>query len=236
MAPSTLLALYISCISVYPVECISRVWLSCPWCCKLHVCLRTQGSLLSTSCPSIKTCCDTCPVTRIRERTSQHSCTASYNTEVWWQRRGEKTHRPSKDPSPDIEEMQKIHHKPTSWDGLPFPAQRMEVDSRLSSLTLPLPLHADEHIIQETAASSPAGALAHWPCCHTSIKYRCVGPKDAQTVRLHPANGASTAKVPNGHMQQLRVCAKWSSTPQGTPRQWQKIQNTSLQRPHQSQL
>ena len=39
MAPSTLLALYISCISVYPVECIWRVWLSCRWCCKLHVCL-----------------------------------------------------------------------------------------------------------------------------------------------------------------------------------------------------
>ena len=89
-----------------------------------------------------------------------------------------------------------MHHKRTSRDGLPFPAQRMEVRSRLSSSRLPLPLYADEHIIQETAASSPAGALAHWPCCHTSIKYRCVGPKDAQTVRLHPANGASTANVP----------------------------------------
>ena len=222
--------LYISCKSVYTVECIWRVWLSCRWCCKLHVCLRIQGSLLSTSCPSIKTCCQTCPVTRIHERTSQHSCTASYNTEAWWQRCGEKTHGPSKDPSSTC----KANHTQRHWRdtkssstnrhlGMASPFQLREWkstrDSRVSRL--PLPLHADEHIIQETAASSPAGALAHWPCCHTSIKYRCVGPKDAQTVRLHPANGASTANVPNGHMQQLRVCAKRSSTPQGTPRQWQ---------------
>ena len=82
--------------------------------------------------------------------------------------------------------------------GMASPFQLREWKSTRDSRVprLPLPLHADEHIIQETAASSPAGALAHWPCCHTSIKYRCVGPKDAQTVRLHPANGASTANVP----------------------------------------
>ena len=90
--------------------------------------------------------------------------------------------------------------------------------------------------IQETAASSPAGALAHWPYCHTSIKYRCVGPKDAQTVRLHPANGASTANVPTG------TCSSWGSAQtdhQSHKEQHiseSKIKNASLQRPHQSQV
>ena len=83
------------------------------------------GSVLSTSCPSIKTCF----TTQWQESMRELPCTASYNTEDWWQRSGEKTHRPSKDPSStckanhtqSIEETWKAHHKPTSWDGLPFP-------------------------------------------------------------------------------------------------------------------
>ena len=131
----------------------------------------------------------------------------------------------------DIEETQKVHHKPTSWDGLPFPAQRMEVDSETVESSLTHCHSMQMNFIQETAASSPAGALAHWPCCHTSIKYRCVGPKDAQTVRLHPANGASTANVPkraHAAAEGLRKMMEHHVSDS-------KIKNTSLQRPHQSQ-
>ena len=48
----------------------------------------------------------------------------------------------------DIEETQKVHHKRTSWDGLPFPAQRMEVVSKLSfetSLTTATPCRWTHH-------------------------------------------------------------------------------------------
>ena len=62
----------------------------------------------------------------------------------------------------DIEETQKVHHKRTSWDGLPFPAQRMEVDSETvaveSSLTH---CHSMQmNFIQETAASIPSRRIS----------------------------------------------------------------------------
>ena len=107
------------------------------------------------------------------------------------------THRPNKDPSSNHTREKFITNQHL---GMASPFQLREWkstrDSRVKLNPLPI-LHADDQH-PETAASSPAGALAHWPCCHTSIKYRCVGPKDAQTVRLHPANGASTANVPTG--------------------------------------
>ena len=40
-------------------------------------------------------------------------------------------------------------------------------------------------------SSSPASALAHLPCCHTSTKIDALAPRKPQpAARLHPANGA----------------------------------------------
>ena len=117
----------------------------------------------TASCPNMRTCHETWPVTRIHERTSQHSCTASYNTEVWWQRCGEKTHRPRKDPSPTCKANHTQRHwrdaknssQTTSWDGLPFPAQRMEADSETveSSLT-----HCHSPLSREIGSFNPQQA------------------------------------------------------------------------------
>ena len=233
MPPSTLEIPYISCISVYPVECIWRVWLSCRWCCKLHVCLRIQGSLLSTSCPSIKTCHETCPVTRIHERTSQHDRDVARKhtdqTRIHRQHAKTITHR-------DIEETQKVHHKQTSWHGLPFPAQRMEVDSRLSSpkTSTATPCrwthHPGDGSFIPSRRISPLALLSYidkipmrWPqrCsnCALAPGQRCI---NCQRTKTGTCSWGS-AQNDNQHHKEHHVSDS-------------KIQNKSLQRPHQSQL
>ena len=72
--------------------------------------------------------------------------------------------------------------------GLPFPLLVL----RLKTLTRP---HSRSVALgpspcPQLQPSSPASALAHLPCCHTST-LRCVGPKEAHTARLHPASGAA---------------------------------------------
>ena len=98
IAKSTLEVLFMGCISSWmhlaSVTIVPLVLQTARMFEDLGTCLTATAS-----CPSMRKCRETCPVTRIHERTSQHSCTASCNTEAWWQRCGEKTHRPSKDPS-----------------------------------------------------------------------------------------------------------------------------------------
>ena len=112
-------------------------------------------------------------------------------------------------------------------DGLPFPARSFEVDSRPESTTQLLHFPADspetcrptEHA---HSLQSPASAIAHLPCCHTSTlptRADALAPRTlllrvctrpavhqplhkmikmvlqdvAPNARLHPASSTSTA-------------------------------------------
>ena len=126
----------------------------------------------------------------------------------------------------DIEETWKAHHKPTSWDGLPFPAQRMEVDSRLSSPSTATPCrwthHPGDGSFIPSRRISPLALLSYidkipmrWPqrCsnCALAPGQRCINCQS--TKRAHAAAEGLRKMIINTTRNTTSVTAKSETRP-----------------------